>query len=135
MTKLRLGILGTARIARKIWKASWYSGNSMITAVASRDAERSQQFITECQSESPFDTLATALAGYEALINSPDVDAVYIPLPSGLRKEWSVRVAQAGKHGLCEKPCAASVGEVREMIDACRANNVQFMDGVMFMHN
>jgi predicted dehydrogenase len=63
------------------------------------------------------------------------VDAVYIPLPTGLRKEWVLRAAAAGKHVLCEKPCGLSLAEVREMTDACRENRVQFMDGVMFMHN
>jgi len=63
------------------------------------------------------------------------VDAVYIPMPTGIRKEWVVHAAEAGKHVLCEKPCAASVSDIREMIDACHRNHVQFMDGVMFMHN
>ncbi len=135
MAKLRIGILGTANIARKIWKASWHSGNSTITAVASRSAERSQQFIAECQREKPFDTIPTALGSYEELITSPDVDALYVPIPTALRKDWIVRAAAAGKHILCEKPAGPTVAETREMIDACRRHNVQFMDGVMYMHN
>jgi predicted dehydrogenase len=62
------------------------------------------------------------------------VDAVYVPLPTGIRREWVVKAASAGKHVLCEKPCGPDAGELRAMLDACRANNVQFMDGVMFMH-
>ena len=69
------------------------------------------------------------------MIASSDVDAVYIPLPTGLRKEWVLRAAAAGKHVLCEKPCGLSLADVREMTDACQKNRVQFMDGVMFMHN
>jgi predicted dehydrogenase len=69
------------------------------------------------------------------LIASREVDAVYIPLPTGLRKEWVLRAAAAGKHVLCEKPCGLSLADVREMTDACQKNGVQFMDGVMFMHN
>jgi predicted dehydrogenase len=69
------------------------------------------------------------------LIAAPDVDAVYIPLPTGLRKEWVIRAAQAGKHIVCEKPCAPTVADLREMLDACRHHHVQFMDGVMFMHS
>jgi predicted dehydrogenase len=135
MTKLRWGILGTARIARKIWKGIWHSGNSIVTAVASRDLERARQFVVECQQENPFDAVPTALASYEDLLASCDVDAVYIPIPTGIRKEWVVRAAEAGKHILCEKPCGASVADVREMMRACYRNRVQFMDGVMFMHN
>jgi predicted dehydrogenase len=135
MTKLRWGILGTARIARKNWKGILHSGNSILTAVASRDGQRSRQFIDECQRENPFATAPTALGSYEELLSSTDIDAVYTPIPTGLRKEWVVRAAKAGKHVLCEKPCGATVGDVREMIAACRQNHVQFMDGVMFMHN
>ncbi|HLX71547.1 MAG TPA: Gfo/Idh/MocA family oxidoreductase [Verrucomicrobiae bacterium] len=135
MTKLRWGILGTARIARKNWNGFWHSGNSVLTAVASRDAQRGRQFIAECQQERPFETAPAALGSYEELLSSPNVDAVYIPLPTGLRKEWVLRAAKAKKHVLCEKPCAATVNDLREMIEACRQNHVQFMDGVMFMHN
>jgi predicted dehydrogenase len=135
MTKLRWGILGTARIARKNWKGILHSGNSVLTAVASRDPQRSRQFIDECQRENPFATPPAALGSYEDLLSSPNVDAVYFPIPTGLRKEWVLRAAKAGKHVLCEKPCGATVNDVREMIEACRQNQVQFMDGVMFMHN
>ena len=135
MNKLRWGILGTARIARKNWNAIHQSGSSVVTAVASRDAERSRQFVAECQCQSPFGAAPAAFGSYEELLAARDVDAVYIPLPTGLHKEWVIRAAEAGKHVLCEKPCAASVADVREMIEACRRKRVQFMDGVMFMHN
>ena len=135
MTKLRWGILSAASIARKNWKAIWQSGNSVITAVASRDVNRSREFIADCQEKNPFDTAPAALGSYEELIASPNVDAIYIPVPTGLRKEWVLRAAKAGKHILCEKPCGSTVAEVREMIDACQHHRVQFMDGVMFMHN
>jgi predicted dehydrogenase len=135
MTKLRWGILSTANIARKNWKAIWNSGNSIVTAVASRSADRSREFVAQCQQETPFDAAPAALGSYEELLASPKVDAVYIPLPTGLRKEWVVRAAKAGKHILCEKPCGSTVAEVREMLDACERHRVQFMDGVMFMHN
>src|SRR5262245_55025152 len=133
--KLRWGILGTAQIARKNWKAIRNTGNSTLVAVASRDAERSRRFIAECQAEVPMESAPRALGSYEELIASREVDAVYVPLPTGLRKEWVLRAAQAGKHVVCEKPCATSVADLREMLDACRRHRVQFMDGVMFMHN
>ena len=101
MTKLRWGILGTAGIARKNWRAIYDSGNSIVTAVASRDVARSRKFIDECQAQNPFHPSPLALGSYEALIASPQVDAVYLPLPTGLRKEWVLRAAAAGKHVLC----------------------------------
>jgi predicted dehydrogenase len=135
MSKLRFGILSAARIARKNWKAIRHSGSAVVTAVASRDASRSRQFIEEMQAAAPFATPPAALGSYEELLASPNVDAIYIPLPTGLRKEWVLRAAQAGKHVICEKPCGVSAADVREMISACKKNRVQFMDGVMFMHN
>lgn len=135
MTACRWGILGTATIARKNWQAIRRSGNSVVTAVASRDLGKAQQFIADCQREQPFDSLPAACGSYEELLRREDVDAVYIPLPTGLRKEWVLRAAEAGKHVLCEKPCAVSTADLVEMTEACRRHNVQFMDGVMFMHS
>jgi predicted dehydrogenase len=135
MNKLRFGILGAADIARKNWESIFNSGNAVVTAVASRDVARGWRFIKELQAKAPFETTPAAFGSYEELIASPNVDAAYIPLPTGLRKEWVLRAAKAGKHVICEKPCALNAADLREMISACRKNRVQFMDGVMFMHN
>ena len=132
---LRWGILSTAGIAQKNWKAIHNSGNSVVTAVASRNADRSRQFISQCQNEAPFPAPPAALGSYEELLATRNVDAIYIPLPTGLRKEWVLHAAEAGKHVLCEKPCGLAASDVQDMINACRRNRVQFMDGVMFMHN
>jgi predicted dehydrogenase len=132
---LRWGILGAADIARKNWKAIHNSGNGVVVAVASRQAERSRRFIDLCQAEVPFPNIPTAYGSYDALIASKDVDAVYLPLPTGIRSQWVRRAAEAGKHVVCEKPCATSVAELLEMLETCRRNRVQFMDGVMFMHS
>lgn len=134
-SKLRWGILSTANIARKNWQAIRNSGNSIVKAVASRSTERAQSFIDECQSHAPMGNQPTAHGSYDALLADPNVDAVYIPLPTGLRHEWVIKAANAGKHVICEKPCGSSVAEVQEMIAACERNKVQFMDGVMFMHS
>jgi len=132
---LRWGILGTAHIARKNWKGIWNSKNGRVAAVASRELTRSREFIEQCQAETAFEPVPRALSSYEEVLQAKDVDAVYIPLPTGLRGDWVKRMAAAGKHVLCEKPCATSVAELAEMLAACRSNHVQFMDGVMFMHS
>jgi predicted dehydrogenase len=132
---IRWGILSTAQIARKNWKAIRNSGNGIVAAVASRDLERSRNFIAECQAEASFQNAPKPLGTYEELISSKDIDAVYIPLPTGVRKEWVLRAAEAGKHIVCEKPCAITMNDLSEMIGACERNRVQFMDGVMFMHS
>jgi len=135
MKKLRIGFLSTAGIGRKNWKCIFNSGNCVVSAVASREVEKSRRFIRECQAAQRFEHEPVALGSYEALINSPEVDAIYLPVPTGLRKEYVLQAAAAGKHVLCEKPCGATVAEVEEMLAACRKHSVQFMDGVMFMHS
>jgi predicted dehydrogenase len=131
----RWGILGTANIARKNWKAIRLAGNSTLTAVASREAAKAKKFIDECQSEVAFVPAPVACGSYDELLKRADVDAVYIPLPTGIRREWVVKAAEAGKHVLCEKPCGTTAADLRAMLDACKAKKVQFMDGVMFMHS
>jgi predicted dehydrogenase len=135
MNKLRIGILSTAGIARKNWTAIFHSGNCVVTAVASRNSDRSRKFIADCQQKNTFEPAPAALGSYEELVAAKDVDAVYLPLPTGIRGEWVRRAAEAGKHVICEKPCGTSLAEVRELIEVCRKNRVQFMDGVMFMHS
>ncbi len=135
MNRLRFGILSAAGIARKNWKAIFNSRNCVVTAVASRDVNKSRKFIDDCSRDAAFETRPAALGSYEELIASPNVDAVYIPLPTGLRKEWVLRAAAAGKHVVCEKPCGVNAASLGEMISACRENRAQFMDGVMFMHS
>ena len=133
---LRLGILGAAGILqRKNWKAIQQSGNVRIAALATRDPARTREFIAARQTEAPFAIEPQAHDSYESLLADKNIEAVYLPLPTALRKDWVIRTANAGKHVLCEKPCAISAADLREMLDACRRNRVQFMDGVMFMHN
>ncbi len=134
MNRVRWGILGAAEIARKNWQAINLAGNGVVTAVASRDPSKGRAFVQLCQQQSPFTNEPAVLDSGELLVHSPDVDAVYIPLPTGVRKEWVIAAARAGKHVLCEKPCAVSTDDLREMLDACRSAGVQFMDGVMYMH-
>ncbi|MCA1964217.1 MAG: Gfo/Idh/MocA family oxidoreductase, partial [Prosthecobacter sp.] len=88
----------------------------------------------ECQASAPHPLLPEAMDSYEALLARPDIDAVYIPLPTGIRQEWVLRAAAAGKHVLVEKPVGTHAGQVAEIIAACEKHGVQFMDGVMFMH-
>ena len=133
-TTCRWGILGTGHIAHKNWQSIRDAGNATLVAVASRDVARSEQFIAECQPRVPMPQAPEALGSYEALIARTDIDAIYIPLPTTVRKQWVIRAAEAGKHVLVEKPLGATADDVREMIAACDDNGVQFMDGVMFMH-
>jgi len=130
----RWAILGAAFIAHKNWQAIRDAGNATLVAVASRDVRRAQAFVDECQAQVPHPVKPEALGSYEQVLARPDIDAVYLPLPTGLRKQWVIRAAEAGKHVLVEKPAGGDAAEVAEMIAACERHRVQFMDGVMFMH-
>ncbi|MCA9051888.1 MAG: Gfo/Idh/MocA family oxidoreductase, partial [Planctomycetaceae bacterium] len=131
----RWGILSTAGIAMKNWHSIAASGNGVVTAVASRSVEKAQAFIDACRTSVPVNHAPAAFGSYDELLASSDVDAVYVPLPTGLRTEWVVKAANAGKHVMVEKPCGVTSADVQQMIEACRSNKVQFMDGVMFMHS
>lgn len=131
----RWGILSTAGIAKKNWHSIANSGNGRVIAVASRSPEKAQQFINECNASAPVPHAVEAIGSYEDLLARKDIDAVYVPLPTGLRTEWVVKAAQAGKHVMVEKPCGVTAADVQKMIDACNKSKVQFMDGVMFMHS
>jgi D-xylose 1-dehydrogenase (NADP+, D-xylono-1,5-lactone-forming) len=126
MSKLRFGVIGTARIAeRRIIPAIQGSKNAHVTAVASRAGARARTFAER-------NNIPKAYTGYEALLTDPDIDAVYIPLPNALHCEWTVKAARAGKHVLCEKPFAANAREVDEMIAACEEHDVMLMEAFMY---
>ncbi|MEO8676675.1 MAG: Gfo/Idh/MocA family oxidoreductase [Casimicrobiaceae bacterium] len=118
---LRIGVLGAARIARLFVEAVRTSPKVVVSAVASRDAERAAAFARETGIEHVHST-------YDALLADRDIDAVYVPLPNNLHAEWSIRAADAGKHVLCEKPLAASASEARAMFDAAARNNVYLVE-------
>ncbi|MGI9515478.1 MAG: Gfo/Idh/MocA family protein [Pirellulaceae bacterium] len=134
MTPLRWGFVSTAQIGKRNWQAVKNSGNGIVAGVASRSRDRASEFIDECQGLCSFEQRPEAFADYLDLIRSDSIDAVYIPLPTGTRKQYVIAAAEAGKHVMCEKPCASNSADLQEMVDACRRNNVQFMDGVMYMH-
>jgi predicted dehydrogenase len=131
----RFGILGTAGISAKNWLSIANAENAELVAVASRDAARAEAFIDACQASRPVAKRPAALGSYDELIARDDVDAIYLPIPTGLRTEWAVKAAEAGKHIVMEKPCAPSVADLEQVIAACQKSGVQFMDGVMFRHS
>ncbi len=125
-TQVRWGILGAAGIARKrLLPAIAASSNGRIVALASRSAERAREMLAPYQGAEVCDS-------YEALLARPDVDAVYIPLPNGLHREWTIRALDAGKHVLCEKPLAVNASETAEMAAAATASGRHLMEAFMY---
>ncbi|MEQ8785617.1 MAG: Gfo/Idh/MocA family oxidoreductase [Pirellulaceae bacterium] len=129
LPSIRWGILGTARIAsRVVGPAIRAAEGSQLAAIASRSPERAEAWAGEHGAERSY-------VGYEALLDDPAIDAVYIPLPPSLHAEWTIRAAERGKHVLCEKPLAPSLAEAEQMTAACRRHGVQFMDGQHWLHH
>ncbi len=119
---ITIGILGCASVARKRVIPALSSMKSItVKAIASRTREKAEQWAAECG--------ATAMS-YEGLLQS-SVDAIYIPLPIGMHKEWVIKAAQAGKHILCEKSLAENLSSVREMAAACRQYGVVLFENFM----
>jgi predicted dehydrogenase len=131
----RWAILGTAGIARKNWLAIRQAENARLVAVASRDRARARAFIDECEASAPGHPPPDAVGSYDEVLDRDDVDAVYVPLPTGIRAEWVIRAAERRKHVLVEKPCAVDLAELKRIVAACRTHDVQFMDGVMWLHS
>ena len=98
------GVLSTARINRPVLEAARESELVDVVAVASRDPARAQAYAAE-------HGIPVAHGSYEALLEDPGVEAVYISLPNSMHVEWSIRALEAGKHVLCEKPLAARAAD------------------------
>jgi predicted dehydrogenase len=124
-----MGILGAARIAPvALVKPAHDVPEVTVTAVAARDAERAGTFAAK-------HGIPTTHTSYDALIDDPDIDAVYIPLPNGLHAEWTLRAIDAGKHVLCEKPFTANADEARTVAAAAAKSGLTVMEAFHYRYH
>jgi len=126
--KLRWGILGTAHILKRLLPAFAQARTADLHAIASRSPEKAQAAAQAAG-------IPTAHGSYEALLDDPEIDAVYIPLPNTLHAEWTMKAAEHGKHVLCEKPLAPTAAEAQQVVAFCRTRGVHLMDGFMWPHH
>ncbi|HSJ97142.1 MAG TPA: Gfo/Idh/MocA family oxidoreductase [Myxococcota bacterium] len=113
-TPLRIGVLGAARIApMALLRPARRIAEVEVVALAARDPAKARRFAAR-------HGVPRVLDSYQALLDDPDVDALYNPLPNGLHCEWTIRALRAGKHVLCEKPIAANAEEAEQMAAAAR---------------
>lgn len=119
---IKFGILGCAGIARKVSRAIRLVPNAALYAVGSRTLEKAAKFAKD----NGFPELAKVYGSYEDVLDDPEVDVVYVPLPTSLHIKWAV---------LLEKPVALNVAELDTILEACESNGLQFMDSTMWMHH
>lgn len=127
LEKVRWGILSTANIAQEqVIPALIRAKNSEVTAIATGSGQqKAQQIATNFNIEKVYDN-------YESLLQDEAIDAVYIPLPNHLHKQWVITAAKHKKHVLCEKPAALTSQDSEEMMQACEENDVHFMEAFMY---
>jgi D-xylose 1-dehydrogenase (NADP+, D-xylono-1,5-lactone-forming) len=126
--KVRWGILGVARINDRVIPGFARAGLAELRAIASRDP-------TRAASAAKSAGIPVVHPGYEALLDDPEVDAVYVPLPNTMHADWTREAARRGKHVLCEKPLAATAPEAREVVEFCRGHGVCLMEAFMWPHH
>lgn len=123
----RWGVMSTANIGVKaVIPAILAASNSQLVAIASRDLARAERVALRQPGA------VRAYGAYEALLDDPEVDAVYIPLPNAQHKEWTIRALEAGKHVLCEKPLGLTVAEARAMYAASERSGALLMEAFMY---
>jgi predicted dehydrogenase len=128
-SKLRIGILGAARIAPlALINPAKENGEVVVAAVAARDVSRARSFAAK-------HGIARVHDGYEALITDPELDAVYNPLPNGLHGRWTRAALTAGKHVLCEKPFTANAAEAREIADLASQSDRVVMEAFHYRYH
>ena len=127
-TKLRWGLLGTARINRSMIPALRLSDRNEVVGIASRSLDRAREYARQWD-------IPRAYGSYEELLGDTDIDVIYNPLPNHLHAEFSIKAAHVGKHVLCEKPLALSLGEVDAIADAAHQAGVLITEALMYRHN
>jgi D-xylose 1-dehydrogenase (NADP+, D-xylono-1,5-lactone-forming) len=125
---VRWGALSTARITAAVLEGARASDRVEFIAVASREGARAQAYAREHGIE-------RAYGGYNALLEDPDVEAVYVSLPNRMHVEWTLRALAAGKHVLCEKPFARRAAEVEEAFDVAEREGLVLSEGFMWRHH
>jgi RNA polymerase sigma factor (sigma-70 family) len=127
-SRVRWGILGVAKINERLIPGFKQAKNAELRAIASRSMDKAKQAAVA-------NDIPVAHGSYEALLDDPTIDAVYIPLPNHLHAEWTMNAAERGKHVLCEKPLASDAAEAQQAVDFCREKKVRLMEGFMWPHH
>ncbi len=127
--RVRIGILGTARITGKaLIEPARAVPSVSVAAVAARDPARAQAYAKTHE-------IPAVFGSYEELLASPEVNAVYVPLPNALHAPWTLRAIEAGKHVLCEKPFTSNAAEAVQVATAAKASGLVVMEAMHYRYH
>lgn len=126
--QLNWGLLSTARINRALITPINASKRNRLLAIASRSQPSADAYAREWK-------IPRAHGSYDALLNDPEVDVIYNPLPNHMHAEWTIKALRAGKHVLCEKPFALTLEEVDAMIAASKETGKVLAEAFMYRHH
>jgi predicted dehydrogenase len=122
---VRWGVLSTANIGlKKVIPGMQRGQHTRVTAIASRDLAKAQEAAAALG-------IATAYGSYEELLEDPEIDAIYNPLPNQLHVPWTIKAAEAGKHVLCEKPISLSAAEAETLLTVRARTGVKIGEAFM----
>lgn len=130
MKTLRWGILSTAKIGlTKVIPAIQQAANCTVTGICSRNFTTAEQAADKLG-------IQKAYGSYEELLNDPEIDAIYNPLPNHLHVMWTIKALEAGKHVLCEKPIGLNTEEAEELVEATKSfPDLKVMEAFMYRHH
>ena len=129
MSQLRFGALGTSRITENaLINYNTNATGAKVVAFASRTLAHAQTLAARCPG-------AWASSDYGLVVESVDVDVIYISLPNGMHFEWADRALRAGKHVLCEKALACNAAEARALVRLAAARHLILMEGLAYVHH
>jgi predicted dehydrogenase len=126
---IRFGVLGAARInSRALFIPCVDEPNAQIRAIAARDRTRAEKQADQAE-------IPEVLDSYQAVVDHPECNAIYNPLPISHHLEWTLRALEAGKHVLCEKSLASNAREAEEMTAAARDRGLVLMDAFHYRYH
>lgn len=127
--KVKIGVMGCASIAKRLMIPAIQNLHEHfeLLAIASRSEEKAFAFAESFGIE--------PIVGYENLLNIKEIDAIYLPLPTGIHFEWISKCLTAGKHVLVEKSFALDYSDAKSLVAEARDKDLVVMENFMFMHH
>ncbi|MBI5307347.1 MAG: Gfo/Idh/MocA family oxidoreductase [Planctomycetes bacterium] len=128
MKKINIGVIGCANVAERCMLPAIKAANEFeLIAVASRNREKAANLAAKFSCE--------AIEGYADILNRDDIDAVYVPLPTGLHEEWLIKALRKGKHVLSEKSLTTDYASAKKVIDEAEIRQLLVMEDFMFPYH